>query len=197
MHERLATNEERRVKAAFGRLSSLADTLGLPERVRGRAQQIYHDAVTKSKRLVRGKLNVTAAAAVFAACRVERVARSVKEVAAAATLKKHHVMQRFSALKRELELDVTTVTASDFIVRAAGGCCCVRAVCPRHCTDSPVPLCRILLRFPCAGPAVQQVALAHAAAEGGRERREGVSARHTITEPATGDHRRMCHVPGV
>ena len=116
-HERLASNEERRVKAAFGRLSSLADVLGLPERVRGRSQQIYHDAVGKSKQLVRGKPAITAAAAVYAACRVERVPRSAKEVAAAACLKLKLIMQRFSALKRELDLDVTTVTVADFIVR--------------------------------------------------------------------------------
>ena len=115
-HGRLASKPELALKKASNQITALTQKLGLPQRVLMRAQKIYHDAVGKHV-FRRQNAAVTTTSTVYAACRVEGITRSLKEVALGGGVAMKHVGRCFNALKRQLELQVQTVKSGDFIAR--------------------------------------------------------------------------------
>jgi transcription initiation factor TFIIB len=99
-------------------LTRLADTLHLPRNVEEQAAFIYRKALEKG--LVRGRsIHAIAAASLYAACRVTRTPRSLKEVVKASTRKRKEVARNYRLITRELNLTIPTDTPTRYISQIA------------------------------------------------------------------------------
>ena len=115
---RISTKRERNQVYGFTEIRRLTSALSLPVRVRDHACSLFESA--QSEDLLRGRsIEGFAAAAVYAACRVARVARTVDEVveAAKATADEHRAA--YDALNRDLGLPVGPVSPAEYLPRFA------------------------------------------------------------------------------
>ncbi|MGA1975358.1 MAG: transcription initiation factor IIB, partial [Conexivisphaerales archaeon] len=94
---------DRNLREAFSELDRLADKLNVSDVIVERSAYIYRKAMEKG--LVRGRsIGALIAASTYAACRVTETPRTLKDVAAASSLKKKDVARCYRLLLRELEL---------------------------------------------------------------------------------------------
>lgn len=115
-HNRLKSKTDRALKDTMTNINQLGARLGLPNRVLQRALGIYTQALSAGVQR-RQSPQVATASVLYAACRVEGVTRSIKEVAAKGGVAKKHVGKYFTELKAKLDLPVQTVKSTDFIAR--------------------------------------------------------------------------------
>ncbi|SDL96912.1 transcription initiation factor TFIIB [Halogranum gelatinilyticum] len=115
---RISSKRERNQVYAFTEIRRLVSTLSLPEQVRDHACSLVRSA--QSEDLVRGRsLEGFAAAAVYAACRVAGVSRTVDEVTEAARADADEQQAAYDALNRELGLPVGPIDPVEYIPRFA------------------------------------------------------------------------------
>lgn len=94
---------DRNLRQAFSELDRLADKLNISDVVVERAAYTYRKALEKG--LVRGRsISALIAASVYAACRVTETPRTLKDVAAASSVKKKDIARCYRLLLRELDL---------------------------------------------------------------------------------------------
>jgi transcription initiation factor TFIIB len=115
---RIATKRDRNQVYAFTEIRRLVGALSLPESVREQAAVLFRRA--QEEDLLRGRtLEGFAAAAVYAACRVASVSRTVEEVAEAARATVDEQRAAYDALNRELGLPTGPIDPAEYVPRFA------------------------------------------------------------------------------
>ena len=115
---RISSKRERNQVYGFTEIRHLCGALSLPNRVRDHACSLFKSA--QNEDLLRGRsLEGFSAAAVYAACRVANVARTVKEVTEVARATTAEQQAAYDALNRELGLPVGPIDPIEYIPRFA------------------------------------------------------------------------------
>ncbi len=115
---RTVTTIEKNIEQAAKEITRLVDLLGLPKRIVDDAMVIYRQAAEKG--LVRGRsLESIAAAAVYAACRIHGVPRTLDDIAKALKTNRKDVARCYRLLVRELRLRMPIVDPTRYVSRIA------------------------------------------------------------------------------
>ncbi len=100
---RVHSSAERNLSQAMNELTRLSDKLHIPASVEENAALIYRKALDEG--LIRGRsIKSIAAAALYAACRLTRTPRSLKEIAEASTRRRKEISRCYRLLLRELDI---------------------------------------------------------------------------------------------
>ena len=100
---RVHSSVERNLSKAMSELTRLSDKLRIPRDVAENAALIYRKALDEG--LIRGRsIKSIAAASLYAACRLTRTPRSLKEVSEASTRSRRDISRNYRLLQRELNL---------------------------------------------------------------------------------------------
>jgi transcription initiation factor TFIIB len=109
---------ERNLVQAMNELDRITSLMSLPSYIREEAARIYREAVEKG--LVRGRsIEAIVAAAVYLACRIRKVPRTLDEIAECSKVERKDIARCYRLLLRELGIKVTTVDPIDFVYRIA------------------------------------------------------------------------------
>jgi transcription initiation factor TFIIB len=115
---RVQSAVNRNILQAFNELERLAEQLNIPRFVREEAILIYRKAIEKE--LVRGRaMESMIAAALYAACRIHGVPRTLDEIAKYTKSSRKDIARCYRLLVRELNLKVPIVDATDYAQRIA------------------------------------------------------------------------------
>lgn len=119
-HDRtkIRSKRERNQVYGFTEIRRMTDVLGLPDHVRDQACMLFRSAQKES--LLRGRsIEGFSAACLYAACRVDGIARTVEEVidVAKATVNEHEAA--YDAMNRELGLPIGPVPPVEYLARFA------------------------------------------------------------------------------
>ncbi|HIP57009.1 MAG TPA: transcription initiation factor IIB, partial [Ignisphaera aggregans] len=115
---RMQSSVDRNLAQAIVELERIAEQLGLPRVVREEAAIIYRKAVEKE--LVRGRaIESVVAAALYAACRIHRIPRTLDEIAKYTRSGRKEVARCYRLLVRELGLRIPLVDPADYAHRIA------------------------------------------------------------------------------
>jgi transcription initiation factor TFIIB len=100
---RMYSSAERNLSQAMRELKRLADKLNIPSSVEENAALIYRKALDRG--LVRGRsIRGIAAAALYAACRLTRTPRSLKEIVEASTRSQKEIARCYRLIQRSLNM---------------------------------------------------------------------------------------------
>jgi transcription initiation factor TFIIB len=116
--ERVRTSDagERTLRFALGEINRMASALGLPRSVREVASMLYRRALAED--LVRGRsIEGTATAVLYAACRLEGLARSLDEITGVSRVERVRIGRTYRYLARELALEMEPVDPSEYLSR--------------------------------------------------------------------------------
>jgi transcription initiation factor TFIIB len=103
IRSRVHSSAERNLSQAMNELTRLSDKLHIPTSVEENAALIYRKALDEG--LIRGRsIKSITAAALYAACRLTRTPRSLKEIAEASTRRRKEISRCYRLLQRELEI---------------------------------------------------------------------------------------------
>ncbi|MCD6278942.1 MAG: transcription initiation factor IIB [Desulfurococcales archaeon] len=115
---RIQNSIDRNISQASAELERIADQLGLPRAVKEEAANIYKKAVEKG--VVRGRaVESVVAAALYAACRIFKVPRTLDEIAQLTKSNRKEVARCYRLLVRELDIKIPIADPSDFVPRIA------------------------------------------------------------------------------
>ena len=115
---RISGASERNLAFALTDIDRVASRLNLPRSIREDAAKIYRAAV-KAK-LIRGRsIEGVVAATVYAACRNNRVPRTLDEISSISRVTKKEVGRTYRFLARELNIKLPAVSPIDYIPRFA------------------------------------------------------------------------------
>jgi transcription initiation factor TFIIB len=115
---RVHSSAERNLSQAMNELTRLADTLHIPASVEENAALLYRKALDEG--LIRGRsIKSIAAAALYAACRLTRTPRSLKEIAEASTRRRKEISRCYRLLQRELEINMPFDEPTKYIPKIA------------------------------------------------------------------------------
>jgi len=113
---RTAGASERTLQSALGEIHRMASALGLPRSVREVASVLYRRALDED--LVRGRsIEGTATAILYAACRIEGIARSLDEVTAVSRVERTRIGRTYRYLAGELDLGLEPVDPKEYVPR--------------------------------------------------------------------------------
>ncbi len=105
MRSRIHSSMDRNLAQAMAELDRLSDKLHIPSSVKEKAAIIYRKALERG--LVRGRsISAIAAASLYAACRLTRTPRTLREVAAQSPMDKKEIARCYRLLLRELGLQM-------------------------------------------------------------------------------------------
>ncbi len=105
IRSRVHTSAERNLFQAMNELTRLSDKLHIPASVVENAALIYRKTLDKG--LIRGRsIKSITAAALYAACRLTRTPRSLKEIAKASTRRRKEISRCYRLLQRELNIKI-------------------------------------------------------------------------------------------
>jgi len=100
---RVHSSAERNLSQAMNEITRLSDKLHIPASVEENAALIYRKALDEG--LIRGRsIKSIAAAALYAACRLTRTPRSLKEIAKASTRRRKEISRCYRLLQYELDI---------------------------------------------------------------------------------------------
>lgn len=128
-HDRakIPTKTDRNQVYAFTEIRRLVGQLDLPEHVREGACVLFQSA--QDADLLRGRtLEGFAAAAVYATCRADDIARAVEEIVETAKASEAELLAAYDALNRELGLPTGPINPRDYLPRYASQLDCPREV---------------------------------------------------------------------
>jgi transcription initiation factor TFIIB len=109
---------ERNLSQAMNELTHLSDKLHIPASVEENAALIYRKALAEG--LIRGRsIKGIAAAALYAACRLTRTPRSLKEVVEASTRSRKDISKCYRLLQRELEVNMPVDGPAKYVSKIA------------------------------------------------------------------------------
>ncbi|MCW4037232.1 MAG: transcription initiation factor IIB [Candidatus Bathyarchaeota archaeon] len=115
---RVHSSAERNLSQAMNELTRLSDKLHIPASVEENAALIYRKALDEG--LIRGRsIKSIAAAALYAACRLTRTPRSLKEIAEASTRRRKEISRCYRLLQRELEIKMPVDDPVKYISKIA------------------------------------------------------------------------------
>ncbi len=115
---RMQSSIDRNLAQAMNELDRIAQQLGLPDYVKEEAAMIYKKAVEKE--LVRGRaIESVVAAALYAACRIHKIPRTLDEIAKYTKSGRKEVARCYRLLVRELGLKIPIVDPADYAQRIA------------------------------------------------------------------------------
>ncbi|MCD6263495.1 transcription initiation factor IIB [Candidatus Bathyarchaeota archaeon] len=118
IRSRVHSSVDRNLAQAMAELDRLTDKLHIPPTIKERAAIIYRKALDKG--LVRGRsIAAITAAALYAACRLTRTPRTLKEVAAHSPIDKKDIARCYRLLVRELDLRMPIPGAEERIPKIA------------------------------------------------------------------------------
>ncbi len=118
IRSRMHSSAERNLSQAMNELTRLTDKLHIPSDVAEHAALIYRRALDKG--LVRGRsIKSIAAAALYAACRLTRTPRSLKEISDTSTRRRKEISRCYRLVQRELELTMPVDEPTKFVARIA------------------------------------------------------------------------------
>jgi len=118
IRSRIPDSANRNLQQAMDELNNLSHRLGLNHAIRERVMHIYREALEKG--VVRGRaVEAVVAAAVYAACRIERLPRTLDEIAVHTRASKKEIARCYRLLVKELGLRVPIADPKDFIRRIA------------------------------------------------------------------------------
>lgn len=115
--------DDRNLKHALGEIVRMASALGLPEPSRETASVIYRRAL-EAELLPGRSIEGMATAALYAAARLDGIARSIDEVAAVSRVEAKEIKRTYRYLVRELELGVPPTDPKQYIGRFASNLEC-------------------------------------------------------------------------
>ncbi len=107
-HQRIKVNSslDRNLSVALHELNNLATKLGLPQHVKETAALIYREAATKN--LIRGRsIGSIVAAAIYTACRMEKMPRTLDEIANISGIPKKKIGRSYRQLRKDLQLNLS------------------------------------------------------------------------------------------
>src|SRR5919198_688297 len=114
----IRTSSDRSFIQAFNELGTLKDKLALPYAVVEKSAYIYRKA--KSNRLTHGRtISGVVAASVYIACREMSTPRTLKDIAAAASISQKHLAKMYRLLLIELDIKVPLVDQINCIAKVA------------------------------------------------------------------------------
>jgi len=103
LRSRMHSSVQRNLSQAMNVLTRLSDKLHVPRSVAEHAALIYRKALDKG--LIRGRsIKSIAAAALYAACRITRTPRPLKDVVRASTRSRKEISRNYRLIRRELNL---------------------------------------------------------------------------------------------
>ncbi len=117
-NERFSTqnSKQRNLKQALGEIDRMASALGLPESVRETASVIYRRALDDG--LLPGRsIEGIATATLYAASRLDGVARSIDEVAAVSRIDEMELKRAYRYVSRELDLEIAPTNPEEYVGR--------------------------------------------------------------------------------
>jgi len=115
---RIASKAERNQVYAFTEIRRIVGALGLSESVRDRSCVLFESA--QNEDLLRGRsLEGFAAATIYAVCRVDRISRTIHEIAAVAKADRGELVAAYDALNRELGLQTGPIDPEEYLARFA------------------------------------------------------------------------------
>ena len=118
IRSRVHSSADRNLAQAMAELDRLADKLYIPSMIKERAAIIYRKALDKG--LVRGRsIAAITAAALYAACRVTRTPRTLKEVSAYSPMDKKDIARCYRLLLRELNMRMPIPGAEERVPKIA------------------------------------------------------------------------------
>ncbi|MFB6210640.1 MAG: transcription initiation factor IIB family protein [Halobacteriales archaeon] len=107
---------ERNLQYAFSEIDRMASALDLPENVRETASVLYRRALNDD--LIRGRsIEAMATGALYAACRLEELPRSLEEFAAVARIARRSIGRAYRYLSRELDLAIAPTDPVRYVPR--------------------------------------------------------------------------------
>jgi len=124
-HERFRTQdaEDRNLKYALGEIDRMASGLGVPRSTRETASVIYRRALDGG--LLPGRsIEGVAAAALYAATRLDGIARSIDEVANVSRIAALEIERTYRYINRELSLKVPPTDPNEYVGRFASSLEC-------------------------------------------------------------------------
>jgi transcription initiation factor TFIIB len=112
------TSSDRSLIQAFTELTMLKDKLGLPDAVVEKSAYMYRKA--KSNGLTRGRtISGLVAACVYATCREMNTPRTLKDIAAAASISHKHLAKMYRLLLMKLDIKVPLADQTKCIAKVA------------------------------------------------------------------------------
>ena len=115
---RTRNSKERNLKQALGEIERMSSALGLPQNVRETASMIYRQAL-KDDMLPGRSIEGIATASLHAAARMERLPRSVDEIAAVSRVDEEEFKRAYRYINRELELEIQPPDPNEYLPRFA------------------------------------------------------------------------------
>lgn len=107
---------ERNLQFALSEIDRMASSLGVPQNVREVASVVYRTSLEKD--LIRGRsIEGVATACLYAACRLEKIPRSLEEVEKVARVEKKEIGRTYRYISKELELEMEPVDPVKYIPR--------------------------------------------------------------------------------
>lgn len=118
--ERYRTTDSRgrNLRQALGEIDRMASALGLPQNVRETASVIYRQAL-EAELLPGRSIEGMSTAALYAAARLEGVARSIDEMVVVSRIGEMELQRTYRYLARELGLDIAPTNPKEYIGRFA------------------------------------------------------------------------------
>lgn len=107
---------ERNLSQALQELERMASNLSIPNDVRETAAVIYRKAVKQN--MIRGRsIEGVVAGAIYAACRITNVPRTLDEIAAVTRVKKKEIGRTYRIMSRYLKLNIMPSKPEDYVNR--------------------------------------------------------------------------------
>jgi len=117
-HSRAHSSIERNLIQAMTELKRLSDKLNIPKPVEEQAAVIYRKAVGKD--IIRGRaIMAVIAAALYVACRLARIQRTLREIAEVSLVNKKDVARAYRILLRELDLKMPVANSIIYVSKIA------------------------------------------------------------------------------
>lgn len=116
--ERIRTKDagERNLQFALSEIDRMASALGVPRSVREVASVVYRRALNED--LIRGRsIEGVATSCLYAACRQERIPRSLEEVADVSRVKRKEIGRTYRYISQELSLEMKPVDPKEYVPR--------------------------------------------------------------------------------
>lgn len=116
-HSRVTANNSQKVLiAGYKDITAFCDRAALPKIVQDRAKQLFKKIQDES--LLRGKSpDQIIAACLYVACRQERAARTIKEIAALTNVDVKHIARCFQQIRPHLGIVMNTINTEDYLSR--------------------------------------------------------------------------------
>ncbi|MFC4553277.1 MULTISPECIES: transcription initiation factor IIB [Halorussus] len=116
--ERIRTKDagERNLQFALSEIDRMASALGVPRSVREVSSVIYRRALKED--LIRGRsIEGVATSALYAACRMEGIPRSLEEVSGASRVERKEIGRTYRYVSQELDLEMKPVDPKKYVPR--------------------------------------------------------------------------------